>query len=428
MSAFMPAAAAGAHGRGNAYFGAARCGADCEIVLDLSRLLSRMLHPTPTGVDRVEMAYALGLQRLVPDRLRYSAIHPSGLQGRLPTSATADFLHMTADRWRNEGQHETGLSRWRRTAKACLALLPRPSRRTGAARIYLHCSARGLERRALIERILRHEEARFIPFVHDLIPLEYPEYARPSGAALFARKIQTVTALASGILVNSQATARALGPTLRGAGRPIPVQAAPLGVSVSATPSGGLAPDASGRPYFLAIATIEPRKNHLLLLHVWRRLIEVMGPAAAPKLVLVGRRGWENEMVIDLLDRTPAFKGCVEERSRVPDADLAVLTRGARAVLMPSFAEGYGLPVVEALALGTPVIASDLAALREAGGLAPDYLDPLDGVAWMEAIIDYSRPDSVRRAAQLARHSGWQAPSWDAHLGSVLDFIAEVAQ
>ena len=96
---------------------------------------------------------------------------------------------------------------------------------------------------------------------------------------------------------------------------------------------------------------------------------------------------------------------------------------GARALLLPSFAEGYGLPVPEALAMGVPVIASDLPALRQAGGRAPDYLDPLDGLGWIAAIRDYATPDSPRRAAQIARIAGWRAPSWGEHIEAVLDVI-----
>ena len=60
-----------------------------EIILDITRLLSRVLHPTPTGVDRVEMAYARGLLATIPERLRFAAVHPSGLYGRLPRKAVS---------------------------------------------------------------------------------------------------------------------------------------------------------------------------------------------------------------------------------------------------------------------------------------------------------------------------------------------------
>jgi Glycosyl transferases group 1 len=162
-----------------------------------------------------------------------------------------------------------------------------------------------------------------------------------------------------------------------------------------------VSPETSDRPYFLCVGTIEPRKNHLMLLHLWRRFIALHGDAT-PRLILVGRRGWENENVLDLLDRCPSLKGHVIELGTVPDTRLAVLLRGARAPLMSSFAEGFGLPVAEALAHGVPVLYSGLPALREAGQAVPEYLDPLDSHAWHDAILHYAADTAPRRAAQCA--------------------------
>jgi glycosyltransferase involved in cell wall biosynthesis len=141
--------------------------------------------------------------------------------------------------------------------------------------------------------------------------------------------------------------------------------------------------------------------------------------------VLIGQRGWETENAIDMLERCPALRGVVLERSDVPDDEAARLVRGARALLLPSFAEGFGFPMVEALALGVPVLCSNLAALRENGGDVPEYLDPLDGLGWRSAVIDYALPASPRRAAQLRRLSGWRAPSWQDHFAAVEALIAE---
>src|ERR1700710_674754 len=103
----------------------------------------------------------------------------------------------------------------------------------------------------------------------------------------------------------------------------------------------GPPPKKSDRPYFLCVGTIEPRKNHLLLLHLWRRMVALHGNRA-PRLLIVGKRGWENENVLDLLDRCPALRGHVIELGTVPDSKLTALLRGAQALLMPSFAEGFG--------------------------------------------------------------------------------------
>jgi glycosyltransferase involved in cell wall biosynthesis len=395
-----------------------------RLLLDLSRLISRSLHPTPTGVDRVEMAYAQELLGVCPDRLTFAA-QSLAWQGRLPAGQARDFLARTARRWEQAEPAEGGFPDRLQSLSAALRLTPRPWGSCGdAGGVYLHLSPRGLERTALIRAFLQRERARYVPFVHDLIPLEFPEYARPGGAERCARNLATIRALADGVLVNSHATARALAPHLATARRPIPIHVAPLAPSL---PRPDRAVEPARRPYFVMLGTIEPRKNHLLLLAIWRSLALEFGPQAAPRLVLIGRRGWENENIIDVLDRGGIVRTVVEERGRLPDREVSALIAGARALLLPSFAEGFGLPVVEALSLGTPVITSDLPALREAGGSAAEYLDPLDGAAWRAAILDYAAPVSLRRARQLARIATWRAPSWSTHVAEVMQFLEEIA-
>ena len=121
-------------------------------------------------------------------------------------------------------------------------------------------------------------------------------------------------------------------------------------------------------------------------------------------------------------DRGAVAGRVVFERPDLPDAEVAARLAGARALLIPSLAEGVGLQAAEALAAGCPVIAADLPALRAMGGEAPDYLDPLDLPAWIEAILAYAHPHedgAAPRAAQLRRLLRWQAPGWGAHFEAV---------
>src|SRR5262249_10834921 len=132
--------------------------------------------------------------------------------------------------------------------------------------------------------------------------------------------------------------------------------------------------------------------------------------------------------VVDMIERCVSIRDLVDERNTLPDGGIVALLRDARALLLPSFCEGYGLPVAEALALGVPVICSDLPALREVGAGVPEYLDPLDAPAWRSAILDYSQPGSARRTAQLTRLAHWQPPTWTAHFTAVERLIEEVGR
>jgi glycosyltransferase involved in cell wall biosynthesis len=394
-----------------------------DVILDLSRLLSRVLHPTPTGVDRVEMAYARGLLGAIPDRLAFAAVHPSGVYGRIPRDAVLRFLDDTEHRWQAHGR---GIAASLRpsAARALFRLRPRWSVRHDVRRLYVQASPNNLTKPALIRSILDRENARFVCLIHDLIPIQFPEYARPGGARLHARRMETVARFADGVLANSQATLDAFTPHLRTAGRAPDVRVAHLGTERLIAPQS----EPASRPYFVCVGTIEPRKNHLLLLHLWRAMAEERGCAAIPRLVLVGRRGWENEQVVDLLERCPALAGCVEEHAGLPDAQVQALIAGARALLLPSFAEGYGMPVTEALTLGTPVICSDLPALREAGGGVPLFLDPLDGPAWRAVIEDLARPESSLAALQRVRMANWRATSWDEHIAILLELLHSLSR
>jgi glycosyltransferase involved in cell wall biosynthesis len=180
-------------------------------------------------------------------------------------------------------------------------------------------------------------------------------------------------------------------------------------------------------PYFVMCGTIEPRKNHLLPLHVWRDLVAQLGESA-PKLVLIGKRGWENEHIIDLLERCPGLQGHVIEASGLPTPSVKRLMLGSRALLMPSFAEGYGLPIVEALQAGVPVIASDIPVFHEIGGGRLITIDPTDGPGWRSAVCAFLPQDSAERDNYVARLKGFAAPDWRGFFNKIENFLEDLPQ
>ena len=395
-----------------------------SVILDLSRLISRIRYSTPTGVDRVEMAYARGLLRLFGDELAFAAVHPTGLYGRLNRATALAYLDELERRWRTKDAAPVKRSVFE-VLPWMARLLPRavPRGRTGERRVYVQVSPHHLTQMGRMQRILASEQACFLCMVHDLIPIEYPEYARPGGAELHRRRIETVVACADAVVVNSAATERSLQAWIGRSGRDIATHVGLLGTETLPAAAPVTGPDV--RPYFVCLGTIEGRKNHLMLLHLWRKMGATLPENAVPRLVVVGRRGWENEQVLDLLDRCPTLTNNVEEIVGCTDTQLASLLRGACATLMPSFAEGFGMPIAESLALGVPVICSDIPAHHEVGGNAPDFVDPLDGQRWHDLIIDYAQHGPARQA-QMMRLRDWHEPSWEDHMGIVADAIAQV--
>lgn len=401
------------------------------IIFDLSRLISRAGRETPTGIDRVELAYA---ERLIagPEPFRPIAITAAGRFGRLPLRPAAAYVAALAAIWRGERAAPRPAATVRLARRLQLAA-PIGGEGAVAARlrtapeppVYLLVSHHHLEKRTAIARLKKRTGARFVCLIHDLIPMQYPEYALPGQADRHRRRMESAAALADAVIVNSHVTGEAFRPLLQLAGRAPPLIIAPLGLDWPPT-GAGPEPPSIEPPYFVCIGTIEARKNHLLLLNLWRRFAAEHG-SPMPRLVLIGQRGWETENVVDMLERCPGLRGVVFEHARLSDHQTARLIAGASALLLPSFAEGFGFPVAEALAQGTPVLCSDIPALRETGGAVPEYLDPLDGMRWHDTILDYAAPDSPRRAAQLARMAGWRQPRWEDHFAAVDALIADTA-
>ncbi len=376
------------------------------VVIDLSRLVWRGRHATPSGIDRVERAYARHFLGQSDRPTRFIARMGAAGARHLDPGLLAGFLDRLDAGWSASGKGGGFAS--------ALRLLAGSRGVTGGdGAITIIPSHQNWHRLPWLER-WRHGNGRLVLFLHDTIPSDFPEYARAGGAARHLGRLRNGLAVADGFIVNSAATESALLRHAKAGHRP-EIAIAPIGLDPLPAASRFKVPD---DPYFLCLGTIEPRKNHLLLLHVWRQLA-ARGTAAIPRLVIVGRRGWENENIVDLLERSHAIGDHVSEYNQLGDSDLVALILGARALLMPSFAEGFGMPVVEALALGVPVIASDMAVYRESAGQVPDYLDPLDGPGWSKAVMDYAGPQSHARQAQIERMQGWSPPGWDNHFASV---------
>ena len=254
--------------------------------------------------------------------------------------------------------------------------------------------------------------------IHDLIPITNAEFCRPHAVRRHHGRVVNALNAAAGIIVNSAATAADLTAFARRQRLPMPpMLAAPL---AGAKLERRRDPNTLREPYFLAVGTIEPRKNHLLLLEVWRRLVAHKG-AHAPRLVIIGQWGANSAPVRESLRANPELRAHVTVLNRCSDADLSQWMAGARALLMPTLAEGFGLPMAEALQLGAPVIASDLRCFREVGQGIPTLVPP-DPDAWESAVSAFlGESPELRR--QLAMMPKYRAATWDSHFRKVEDWF-----
>lgn len=317
------------------------------------------------------------------------------------------------------------LQMWKQTAELGL---PGNARRVN---VYTPAHHR-LERLALAGEIAVHTRGRaalvhsmdFIPpvsfgwrtviTIHDLTFLHYPQFLTRAARRYYNGQIRVAVRQADLILADSHATRADIH--------------ALLGVDASKTRTVHLGVDARFQPpgadtvraftaryglrrgYLLFVGTFEPRKNVATLIQAYAELRKTL--PAAPVLVLAGARGWLYEETLALVDKHHLTEH-VRWLENVPDIDLPALYAAAQALILPSHYEGFGLPVLEAMACGTPTIIAERASLPEIGGDAALMIDPDDPATLTRALRRVLTDDSLhatlaQRGLVRARHFTWQ--------------------
>lgn len=396
------------------------------IAYDISRLFIGPLFSTPRGIDRVDLALAREVfadpdsanQGILPTPWgvrAYPSVYVRRMLDKLEhlwcehIPASGDpILHQLIAHFSDPAAHQLCLPfpssltltvRFRRVfdlLRATTLKFGRSARReVPKGAIYLNVGQLGLAIPAFHYWLKDRPDVTCALMLHDVIPIEHPHLVSTAAVAHHARMVRTVARHADCLIFNSAHAQERINDALRSHGRigvPSVVRWLPLPAAFAE--AVGSRPELAETHYFIVVSTIEPRKNHDLLIRVWRRLIKRMG-AAAPHLIIVGARGYRSAETLEQLELEPLLRSRIHVISGLSSPGLADLVLGAAAMLSPSFVEGFGLPVLEANAMGVTAIVSDIAAHREISGPATILLPVDDECAWEQAILQIA-PVGIR--------------------------------
>jgi glycosyltransferase involved in cell wall biosynthesis len=247
--------------------------------------------------------------------------------------------------------------------------------------------------------------------IHDAVPWTHPETLTPRGVRWHRRMAERVAAEADAVVVPTRAVAEALHDHIRL--RRVEVVGEGVSSALAALPADAdqrrarLGLPASG--YLVSLATVEPRKGLDVLLEALTRT----GAPDLPLLV-IGQPGWGKVDLRQSAEDLRLDPHRVRVMGRLPDPDLAVVLHGATVLVVPSRAEGFGLPVLEGMAAGVPVVTSDAPALVEVGGGATRTAPVGDATALADVLADvvsdaHLRTRMVEQGLRSAAGFSWES-------------------
>ena len=269
------------------------------------------------------------------------------------------------------------------------------------------------------EHLLPYLRRPTVLTVHDLIFERYPQHHKLTNRLFLAVGMRLFVRAADAIIAVSQQTKRDLIELYGTPAQKIQViyqgidpsfaPAAPAQIAQVQAQYSLRATDGSLRPYLLMVGTLEPRKNHLTAMRALLRLKQAGLPHC---LLMAGGEGWLFGPIREQVTKL-GLTADVHFTGYVPAADLPALYGGAACVLQPSLYEGFGFPVLEAMACGAPVVCSNVSSLPEAAGDGAILVPPLDDEALAAAIQQLvSRPALAQqlreKGVQQASHFRWQ--------------------
>ncbi|MBD5427170.1 MAG: glycosyltransferase family 4 protein [Treponema sp.] len=271
-------------------------------------------------------------------------------------------------------------------------------------------------KRSYLLPILKEQGARIVAHIYDIISVTHPQYCLERGVYNFMDFIGAHLQYADDIIVNAQATVDELGKLAEKLGIELPAcHVIPLGADFGENKvvqedqmSEELRRIVNDRPYILMVGTIEPRKNHKLVLDAYNVGLKEFGY----NIVFAGYMGWNMEDFEEQLKKHPDYNERIFHLTGQNDQAITYLYQHARFLAFCSYTEGFGLPLIEGIRRGTPVIASDIPVSREVAG---DYCVwfPQDDVEAFCDIVRYYQENEAEYVRVKERLGGFKCSSWE---------------
>ena len=299
-----------------------------------------------------------------------------------------------------------------RAEVALLNRMARPRSIAGSADVY-HSMRQPLAARDRVSARVR------IATIHDMVPTLFPEVTEERFVSLHNAVLRSIDVERDWVMCNSESTgcdtARVTG-MARDRIFVVPLAASPqifrLEEDEARLASVLARYGIADRRYVLSLCTLEPRKNLARLVTAFSRLAANPGLGDV-RLVLVGALGWKPESLVETIRTVALPRERLMLLGHVPDEDLAALLTGASVFAYPSLYEGFGLPVLEAMQCGAPVVTSNTSSLPEVVGGAAISIDPTDEDALAQAMTDVLlnsdlAADLRRRGLERAKAFTWR--------------------
>lgn len=253
--------------------------------------------------------------------------------------------------------------------------------------------------------------SKSITYIHDVAFLKYPQYIEPRNLRFLSRYTKQWVRRTTKVVAVSNTTADEIREKIPMASHKVEVVVNAVNTKFYTPRSKQLQDQVKAKygltDFVLFVSNIEPRKNVLTLINAYKQSIG----KADTQLFIVGGGGWLNEPILEAIEsaRREGFN-VIKNKSFVPDEDLPLLMQAARTLVIPSWHEGFGLPLLQAVASGGSVIASDIPALREAAALVRNknvsFFNPKD-TEELAVKLSGTKPKGVQSVAKSIEIRDW---------------------